>query len=133
MEALPPAAKLAIGGVLLAVVCWAFFGRPARRRPPRLVGLLVGAGITAYVMGVAGVYLELAGSGPVIAFALASLCLAVWLGRAPAGEDDDDGPDDDQPGPEPDDDGSSPVDWGEFDRARARWAQPRAGAPRRSR
>jgi hypothetical protein len=123
---MPAWLKLVATAVLLASIAYAFFGpRPPRRAGRRLV-LAVGAGgLLAYGTGLhAAVTGSTAAAAVLIAVAVESMCLAVWLARSPR---DDGGeprrPADPDPGEPPEG-----LDWDEFDRLRSDWSRPRTPA-----
>jgi hypothetical protein len=121
---------LAVG--LVVSIGLAFFGRgPTRPASRRLVVAVALGGMIGYLVGIhAAINGHYAFAAALIAVAVETMCLAVWLAKARS--DGGDGgtrrPDD----PEPADPGDDPgPDWGEFDRARSLWArrEPRDREP----
>jgi hypothetical protein len=128
---LPLWVKLVLAAGLVVSIGLAFFGRgPTRPASRRLVMAVAGAGMLGYVVGLhAAITGRYAFAAALIAAAVETMCLAVWLAKArsdgeggarrPEGPDPAD-PGDDQGGP----------DWGAFDRERALWARRERPEPR---
>src|SRR3954451_2931050 len=121
---LPLWVKLLLAAGLVASIGLAFFGRgPARPSSRKLVVSVAAGGVVGYLVGIhAAVTGHYAFAAALIAVAVETMCLAVWLAKARSGGGDGapHGKDD----PERADPGDDPgPDWGEFDRARSLWAR----------
>lgn len=125
---LPLWVKLLLAGGLVASIGLAFFGRgPTRPASRKLVVAVAGGGMVGYLVGIhAAVTGRYAFAAALIAAAVETMCLAVWLAKARSDGDDGGGlhGDDPEPGPEPAHPDDPGPDWGEFDRARSLWARP---------
>ena len=129
---LPLWVKLLLAVGLVVSIGFAFFGRgPTRPASRKLVVAVAGGGMVGYVVGIhAAVTGRSALAAALVAAAVETMCLAVWLAKARSDGDDGDARHDDDP--EPADPGDDPgPDWGEFDRARSLWArtEPRDREP----
>ena len=125
MTSLPVFVKVLLAVGLVASIGLAFFGRgPSRPASRRLVLAVGGGGLVGYLVGLhAAISGRHAFAAALIAAAVETMCLAVWLAKA---RSDGDGgaktPDEPEPA-DPGDEGGP--DWDEFDRHRALWARPR--------
>jgi predicted permease len=122
VTSLPLVVKVILAAGLLVSITLAFFGRgPVRPASPRLVLAVALGGMIGYMVGLhAAVTGQHAFAAALIAVAVETMCLAVWLAKA---RSDGDGGTRraDEPDPaDPGDDEGGP-DWGEFDRSRALW------------
>jgi hypothetical protein len=135
VTSLPFLVKLLLAVGLIVSISLAFFGRgPARPASRRLVMAVAGGGLVGYLVGLhAAISGRHAFAAALIAAAVETMCLAVWLAKA---RSDGDGgsrrperPDPADPG---DDSRPGGPDWDEFDRSRALWARrdPRGRQPR---
>jgi hypothetical protein len=132
MAASPPTSwKVILTAALLLAVCASVLLRAPRQRiGGRELKWLVASAVVLYGVGAAASLrhrAELAGF--VYAAGILVCALAVWLSRGSSRGDGGDGPDGAEPpvdsGPSPQPDGLPPLDWGEFERARARWGRER--------
>jgi hypothetical protein len=125
VTSLPVYVKVLLALGLIVSIGLAFFGRgPARPARRRLVIAVAAGGLVGYLVGLhAAIHHRHAFAAALIAAAVETMCLAVWLAKA---RSDGDGgaktPDEPEPA-DPGDDGGP--DWDEFDRHRARWARQR--------
>jgi hypothetical protein len=122
VTSLPLLVKVILATGLVVSIGLAFFGRgPTQPASRRLVVAVAGGGMVGYVVGLhAAITGQHAFAAALIAVAVETMCLAVWLAKA---RSDGDGgthrPDEPDPADPGDDEGGP--DWGEFDRSRALW------------
>jgi hypothetical protein len=122
VTSLPLLVKLILAVGLIVSIGLAFFGRgPSRPASRRLVVAVAGGGMVGYLVGLhAAISGRHAFAAALIAVAVETMCLAVWLAKA---RSDGDGGSRRPDEPEPADPGDDPgPDWDEFDRQRALWA-----------
>jgi hypothetical protein len=123
MTSLPLWVKVVLAAGLIVSIGLAFFGRgPTRPTSRRLVLAVAGGGLVGYLVGLhAALSGRHAFAAALIAVAVETMCLAVWLAKARSdGGDGGTRRDDD---PDPADPGEEGPDWDEFDRRRALWAR----------
>jgi len=124
MTSLPVFVKVLLALGLIVSIGLAFFGRgPSRPASRRLVMAVAGGGLVGYLVGLhAAINGRHAFAAALIAAAVETMCLAVWLAKARS-DGDGGAPTPDEPEPaDPGDEGGP--DWDEFDRKRAQWARP---------
>ena len=125
VTSLPVFVKVLLAAGLIVSIGLAFFGRgPSRPASRRLVIAVAAGGLVGYLVGLhAAINGRHAFAAALIAAAVETMCLAVWLAKA---RSDGDGgvkrPDEPEPA-DPGDEGGP--DWDEFDRRRALWARER--------
>jgi len=128
VASLPLLVKLILAVGLIVSIGLAFFGRgPSRPASRRLVAAVAGGGMIGYLVGLhAAINGRHAFAAAVIAVAVETMCLAVWLAKA---RSDGDGGSRRPDEPEPADPGDDPgPDWDDFDRQRALWSREREPA-----
>jgi hypothetical protein len=123
VTSLPFLVKLFLAIGLIVSIGLAFFGRgPSRPASRRLVIAVAGGGLVGYLVGLhAALNGKHAFAAALIAAAVETMCLAVWLAKA---RSDGDGGTKKSDEPSPADPGDDPQpDWDEFDRERALWSR----------
>jgi hypothetical protein len=125
LTSLPLWVKVLLAAGLVVSIGLAFFGRgPTQPTSRKLVLAVAAGGLAGYLVGIhAAVTGHYAFAAALIAAAVETMCLAVWLAKARTDGGDGGAGRDDDPDPAiPGDDGPKP-DWDEFDRARGLWAR----------